>query len=248
MNPRNLLFWVSFAVLAPLMIVQALYTSRTARRLPAVDGDVEGTAGAGAGEPLKLLFVGESPVAGIGCERMDQAVAARTAAELSRRIGRPVRWHAAGVNGIRVRQTIDFLLPQLPGERYDLIVGVHGVNDTTGLTTLPEWRAALARLARALREVHGGRVVYTQVAPMHLFTALPQPLRAVIGLRARVLDDALHRHADHGTLFEVVDADMPLEPEYLADDGYHPSPAGCVAWGRALGAALAPLVQPNNAN
>jgi lysophospholipase L1-like esterase len=139
-------------------------------------------------------------------------------------------------------------VPRLPQEPFDFSVAVHGVNDTTGLTTLAEWRRGIAVLSQRLHGAHGGRVVHAQVAPMHLFPALPQPLRAVIGLRARVLDAALHAHPGRGALFEVVDADFTLEPRYLAEDGYHPSPEGCAHWGRALGAALAALVQPNSAN
>lgn len=232
------MFWLSFALLAPLLLLQAAWVTRTARRLPAGDGPVDGVV-AGAAPPLSVLFVGESPVAGIGCARMDEAVAACTARELARRTGRAVRWHAAGVNGIRIRQTLRYLVEKLPDKRFDFIVGVHGVNDTTGLTTVAEWRRQLAELALRLTERHHGAVFYTQVAPMHLFTGLPQPLRAVIGLRARVLDAALHAHPARGRLFEVLDAAIPLAPQFLADDGYHPSPAGCAAWGRQLGAALA---------
>lgn len=232
-------FWIAFALLAPVMLLQALWTTRAARRLPAGAGEIEGIVGAGDDEPLSLLFVGESPVAGVGCPRMDQSVAAQTAAELARLTGRRVRWHAAGVNGIRIAPTISWLVPRLPDERFDVIVAVHGVNDTTGLTSVPEWRAQLARLAEALTAQHGGRVYFTQVAPMHLFSAMPQPLRAVIGMRARTLDAALHAHPARGRLFEVVDADVPVEPGFLAEDGYHPSPAGCAVWGQAIARALA---------
>lgn len=242
------LFWLSFALLAPVLLLQAAWVTRTARRLPAGDGVVGGTV-AGAGAPLSVLFVGESPVAGIGCERMEQSIAACTARELARRTGQPVRWHAAGVNGIRIRQTLRYLVAKLPDERFDFIVAVHGVNDTTGLSGITEWRRLLAELARRLAERHHGVVFHTQVPPMHLFTGLPQPLRAVIGLRARALDAALHAHPERGRLFEVADAEIPLDARSLAEDGYHPSPDGCAVWGRQLGTALAARAsQPNSAN
>lgn len=237
---RAPLFWLSFAVLAPLMLAQAAWTTRHARRLPKAAGAVSGVAGAAFdGPPASLLFVGESPVAGVGCATMDQSVAAQTALELSRLIQRPVRWHAAGVNGIRIRQTIDRLLPRLPDEQYDYIVGVHGVNDTTGLTMVGEWRQALHTLADELHHRHGGRVFHARLPPVHLFTALPQPLRAVVGLRARVLDQALVDHRHRGGAFEVLGFDYPTDPALLADDGYHPSPAGHALWGKALARLIA---------
>jgi lysophospholipase L1-like esterase len=245
MRPSALLFWILFALLAPLMLLQALWVGRRARRLPAGSGAVDGVAGEGPGEPLELLFVGESPVAGVGCTRMDEAVAARTAMELAQLLGRPVHWHAAGVNGIRIAQTRGWLLPKLPQRPFDLIVAVHGVNDTTGLTTLPEWKRHLSRLAEELHAAHGGTVCFSQVAPMHLFTALPQPLRWIIGLRARLLDDALLHHPDHGHAFHVPAVEFPLDPAMLAEDGYHPSAAGHAFWGRGLARQLLPFVRPN---
>lgn len=239
-DPRAPLFWLSFAVLAPLMLAQAAWTTRHAQRLPKASGAIDGVTGAEFdGPPLSLLFVGESPVAGVGCATMDQAVAAQTAAALARLTQRPVRWHAAGVNGIRIRQTIDGVLPRLPLQRFDYVVGVHGVNDTVGLTSIPEWRAHLRTLARELHDRHGGRVFHSALPPMHLFSALPQPLRAVVGLRARILDRALADHPARGRDFEVLGFDYPTDPDLLASDGYHPSPAGHALWGQALARLIA---------
>lgn len=173
-------------------------------------------------------------MAGVGVATMDRSVAAQTAQHLAKLTGRPVHWHAAGVNGIRIGQALESLLPRLPDERFDAVVAVHGVNDTTALTALAAWRELLARLADALHQRHAARVYFTQMPPMHLFTALPQPLRAVIGLRAKILDEVMHAHPHRGERFEVIDADFPLEPGYLAADGYHPSAAGVAAWSRQI--------------
>lgn len=230
-------FWLMFAVLAPLLLVQSAWSRLRSPRLPPASGPVEGTA-AGEDLPLRLLFVGESPVAGVGVAGMEESIAAQTARELAHRIGRSVYWRAAGVNGIRIGQASRQLLPNLPDERFDAVIAVFGVNDTTGLTPVTAWRQSLAGLSVRLRERHGGRVFFTQVAPMHRFTALPQPLRAVIGLRARILDLVLHEHITRGERFEAIDAEVPFERQYLAEDGYHPSAAGCAAWGRQIASFL----------
>lgn len=226
-------------MLAPFMLLQAAWVSRTALRLPPGDGPIDGVAGDGQGPPLQLLFLGESPVAGVGCRLMSEAVAARTAESLAAATGRPVHWHAAGVNGIRIRQTIEWIVPRLPERRFDLIVAVHGVNDTTGLTSVSEWRRRVSVLTDELKNRHGGRIFHAQVAPMHLFSALPQPLRAVLGLRARILDEALRTHPRCGRDFEHVAVEFPIAPEMLAEDGYHPSALGHALWGERLGAILA---------
>src|SRR5690606_36716883 len=119
MFPRTMIFWLLFAALAPLMLLQALWVSRRAIRMPAGEGPIEGTVGDGPGRPTRVVFVSDSPVAGIGCHLMNESVAAQTAGELSRLIEAPVHWHAAGVIGIRIPQTVAWLVPNFPQRAYD---------------------------------------------------------------------------------------------------------------------------------
>jgi lysophospholipase L1-like esterase len=79
---------------------------------------------------------------------------------------------------------------------------------------------------------------------MHAFPALPQPLRGVLGARARLLDAALARLPSR--LVDVAHVPIPVDatPELFCGDGFHPSEAGYAAIGERLGEAVAELLIP----
>ena len=59
--------------------------------------------------------------------------------------------------------------------------------------------------------------------PLGLFPLLPQPLRAVLGLRAAIFNRELAQAVAgmRGAVFVPVEFDA--EPDSFADDGFHPS-------------------------
>lgn len=235
---RGLLWWAATLTLAPLVLPLALHTGRTALRLPPAAGPTEGLVGGEwPGEPLRLLVLGESTVAGVGVAQLEQALPVQLALALARLQGRPVRWRACGENGITAAQACERLLPQALDEPIDLAVLVFGVNDSTRLTSLAHWRRSLALLAEALA-ARGARVAFTAVPPLQHFTALPWLLRRLLGVRAGLLDGQLMRLAAR-----LGSGHCPVELEfsadYLARDGYHPSALGYRVWAEALAARLA---------
>ncbi|WP_277372691.1 SGNH/GDSL hydrolase family protein [Pseudomonas sp. AA-38] len=238
---RQALWWLAAVPLLPLALPLALHTRRTALRLPVAQGEPNGVAAAHLpGEPLRLLLVGESTVAGVGVTHFEQSLAACLAAALAEHLGRPVRWRACGENGITAAQAHERLLPQALSEPADLALLVFGVNDTTHLTPSKVWMQALAGMARALGG-QGCRVAFSAVPPLQHFSALPWLLQQLMGWRARMLDQELQRVArDLGALHCALD--LPFEARYLAEDGYHPSALGYQCWGEGLALRVSPLL------
>ena len=236
---RSGLWWGLLLVLAPIALPQALWTRRTALRLPPAEGAQAGLASAGqGGEPLRLLLIGESTVAGVGVEAQTEALAGQLALALSARIGRPVAWRACGENGITAFDACERLLPLALSEPADLVLLVFGVNDTTQLSSLARWITALRNLSRALA-AQGAQVVFTGVPPIQHFTALPWLLRRLLGLRAALLDDALQR-ASQEERVDYLKLGLRVTPDYLARDGYHPSALGYRIWAEGLAERLIP--------
>lgn len=237
---RHALWWLATLPLLPLALPLALHTRRTALRLPVAQGEPAGIAGARLpGEPLRLLLIGESTVAGVGVKSLDQALAGCLASALAERLGRPVRWRACGENGITAAQAHERLLPQALREPADLALLVFGVNDTTGLSPSRRWRTALREMAGGLRQ-GGAQVAFSEVPPLRHFSALPWLLRQLLGWRAQLLDGELR------VLSEELGArhcalDLPFEPRYLAEDGYHPSALGYRLWAEGMAERLIPL-------
>ena len=119
-------------------------------------------------------------------------------------------------------------------KRADLIVIAFGVNDVlehTALCTYAGSRKALVGAARS-HFSPDAPVLLAAAPPMHKFPALPQPLRAYLGLRATLLD----RKAMAIALPDVahVKSGVRIELAMFAADGFHPSPAGYALWAQFL--------------
>ena len=230
---RRYVWWLKFLLLAPLALPLAIHTRRTALRLPPAQGPLAGVAGADkTGDPLRLMVLGESTVAGVGVRDTGSALAAQLAEALSERIQRPVCWRACGENGITVAQARLHLLPDELDQPADLALLVFGVNDTTHLTSLKRWTAEQASMAEALR-ARGVRVAFSGVPPLQHFSALPWLLRYLLGGRGTLLDAALKQLSGRLGMRH-----MPIQLEfsqaYLAEDGYHPSALGYRVWAQNL--------------
>lgn len=234
----RLLWWLTAVLLLPLLVLQGRRVRRSTPRLPVAQGQASGVVGPGA-PALSLLAIGESPVAGVGVARYEQALAAQLARALRERLQQPVAWRALGENGADAAGVLERLVPQVT-ERHDAIVLVLGVNDTTGFTPLSRWQRRLRTIVARLRLQCRGPIVLAGVPPLGRFTALPQPLRAWLGLRARILDAAMGEAivGQSGVFHAAVAPE--LEAAHLAADGYHPSEAGAAAWAEALAEFLAP--------
>lgn len=236
MRLRALSWWGLTLALLPVLLPQALWTRRTAVRLPPAAGAQSGLVGTAGQSPLRLLLLGESTVAGVGVELQESALAGQLAQALSVQLQRPVAWRACGENGITAAQACQRLLPQALAEPADLAVLVFGVNDTTHLSSLQAWDASLRLLSRSL--VAGGcRVVFTGVPPIEHFRALPWLLRKLLGWRASLMDRHLRQVCQaEGVGYQRLA--LEFAAAYLARDGYHPSALGYRVWGESLALAL----------
>ena len=234
----TLAWWAAALPLLPLAVPLAIRTRRRALRLAPAAGPREGlVGGSGAEEPLRLLLFGESTVAGVGASCLDYALAGRLAAALGERLRRPVAWQALGENGITSGEARERLLPQVAGRFFDQVILVFGVNDTTSLRSLERWRADCAALIDGFQAA-GAQVTCTAVPPLRHFSALPGLLRALLGWRGRLLDEAL-RDLAGATGAGYCPISLDLLPDYLAIDGFHPSQLGYQVWAGALADWLA---------
>lgn len=240
---RGAAWWLTLCLLLPVLLPLALHTRRHALRLPAAAGAQRGLVGADwPGEPLRLLVLGESTVAGVGAASQEQALVGQLAHALANRQQRPVAWRACGENGITAAQAWERLVPEVVGESADLVLLVFGVNDSTGLSSMRRWQRALSSLA-AHFSGGGARVAFSAVAPMQHFSALPWLLRSMLGARAAMLDMALRQvAADSGA--KHCPLQLRFSAEYLAADGYHPSSEGYRVWAEGLAEALIPRSLP----
>jgi lysophospholipase L1-like esterase len=229
---------------APWAIAQGRRVRSGMPPMCAAAGEPRGTVEAG-GAPLRLLVLGESTVAGCGIATQDEALGAQTARALAALSGRTIHWTAVGRIGVTAHQTArDLEAPVAAAPRSDLLVVALGVNDVMRQTSAAAFARDLAAVIAMARRHHGPLpAVVAGVPPVGSFPALPQPLRALLGLRAWWLDRAAARLAESDPRAAHVPMRVRGDLRHLfAADGFHPSAAGDAVWAAALAEAAAPLV------
>jgi len=226
--PR-LLFWLALPVIA----IQGTWLKFRAPRFPPAAGPVSGSTGQGA--VLRLHAIGDSIVAGVGAATTMEALPALLATALANKFGRQVRWNASGQSGARSERILTELVPQLPEAPADVVFISTGVNDVTGLKSTRHWRRQLNALWDALHKYSPDAVLLIAgLPPMHIFPLLPQPLRAVIGMRARTFDAIVAELAGQREYCLFVPTRFDPGAGKFSDDGYHPSEASYRVWAEKL--------------
>jgi len=213
-------------LLGPILLAQGRRVRRQALILPEPQGDRQGTRGRGPG--ISLLVVGDSSAAGVGAATQDEALLGHLVRLLARE--HEVRFRLVARTGLTTPHILK-LLGEMPAATFDLAVTSLGVNDTTRLREPQDFVADQEALLKLLQDKFGARrVVVTGLPPMHLFPALPRPLRWVLGRRARQLDTALARLLESIPGATHLDSAFTRDAGLMAPDGFHPGPELYRTW------------------
>jgi len=207
-------------LLGPLLLMQGLYTRRVTLRLPEAEGERLGEAG--SGDVLRLLIVGDSAAAGVGAVTQGEALSGQLVERLADNYR--VSWKLWARSGLDSQGLLD-LLEQYAPEPFDVALLSIGVNDITSSLTLDQWLARQQRLIALLCDKFAVRqIVLSPLPPMHLFPALPQPLRWFLGCRARRFNAHLADLATRVDQCTMLTTPLAPEPGLMASDGFHPGP------------------------
>ncbi|MFZ6741670.1 SGNH/GDSL hydrolase family protein [Undibacterium sp. JH2W] len=232
------------APLYPLLAWQGRRTRAVTPRLPEASDLAYGVCVSASApvDKLRVLGIGESPVAGVGVANYEEAITAQLANALAGKLYATVEWQALGQNGARLswarqalaafRQTLAQASPA-----WDVILLAFGVNDTTSFCSARSYRAELQSLLDELQTMLGpaGFVILAGVPPMQVFPALPSPLRQILGMKARVLDQ-INRDmaASRQQVLHLPFTAKLQDARQMAEDGYHPSALGVSIWAQEL--------------
>ena len=224
-------YQIATLALAPWLIAQGRRARARTIRLPEPPGPRAGTSGSGT--PLRLLITGDSAAAGVGARTQEEALSGQLVANLSSDFA--VSWKLMGKTGRTSQDLIDHLAAVAP-ERFDVALISIGVNDITTRTPARAWVGQQLALANILKSRFGVRhVLFTNPPPMHLFPALPQPLRWFLGARAKQFGAILPRVVAIDPACELIRLEFQLDSTHIADDGFHPAAPTYRLW--ALAAA-----------
>jgi lysophospholipase L1-like esterase len=190
---------------------------------------------------LHLLAIGESTVAGCGIATQDEAMPAQVARVLAAREDARVHWRGVGRIGITAARVARELEDDIAGApKADAVVIALGVNDVLTQNSARGYARDMADVVALLKRQHpSAALVVAGVPPVGRFPALPQPLRGLLGWRARRLDRAAHAYAagERGLRYVPMHVDQ-ADRALFAADGFHPSALGAAVWARALVEAI----------
>ncbi|MDX1499456.1 MAG: SGNH/GDSL hydrolase family protein [Woeseiaceae bacterium] len=230
----SLAFWAAVPLLAP----QGLWVRMTAPRFAGAGGEAAGAFG--DGPELTFVGFGDSTVAGVGARDYAHALVGQTARYLAERTGRRVRWRAHGIIGANTTRLLDQHFAHVDFGDADIVGLSVGVNDVTALTRLERWRRNLDELFDRINAANpDALVVFGGLPPLGEFPLLPQPLRRVLGQRARELDRVAREVVAAHPQGIYVTCAFESRPGTFAPDGYHPSEESYAVLGRVTADAIA---------
>ncbi len=220
--------------LAPILLAQGIYVRLVTPKLPEPSGARCGTEG--KGKSLRLFILGDSAAAGVGADTQSCALSGQLVSMLSSHYY--LSWRLMAKTGHRALDVIHHVESADP-EIFDVAVVSVGVNDVIGGTSLKKWQDLLARLCKLLKLKFGIQIVLlSSIPPMHAFPALPTPLRWYVGKRAASLNRAMNDWTKMQDGCEFVQPSFPLTKEFIASDGFHPSPAAYKIWAEIMAGVI----------
>lgn len=222
--------------LGPLLWLQGQQVRKRTLVLPEPAGQRVGQTG--HGRLIRILILGDSSAAGVGVSDQRAGLLGHILQALNteHRINYELRAHT----GARTRDTLNDLLYALDRDwpsdvKFDVVVTALGVNDVTAQLSLTQWRRQQDLLVKTIHQkLSPQHIIVSGLPPMHLFPALPAPLRHYLGSWANLFNEALEKvTAQHSatTFLSVRDLAQPLD---VAEDGFHPGPETYQRWGQAV--------------
>jgi lysophospholipase L1-like esterase len=230
-----MLYHFATVLLAVLFFAQGKYVRRVTPKLPEPEGLRKGIYG--TGKPTSLLIMGDSSAAGVGVELQQFAFAGSMLNALGPHY--QIAWELMAKTGDTSTQLLDTIQQLDTTTQYETVVISIGVNDVTGLTSSAKWTHNLGLIADNLQKKLGTkRVLFSSLPPMHLFPALPQPLRWWLGTRAKHFNTLAKHVCQSHPHCHFISTPFPTDKRFIAQDGFHPGALAYQLWGEYMARVL----------
>ena len=210
----------------PVLVTQGPFIKFRTERLQEPKGAREGVIG--QGPDLRLLIVGDSSAAGVGVSTQSQALSGRLAYGLSPYA--QLEWQLVARCGDTTPMSLHRVKAAQP-RRADVAIVALGVNDIMRGTRLSRWLEQTDALIDHLVTTVGVGHVYVSGLPaVSQFPRLPNPLRWTMGHQAERFDRGLRDLVAQRADTTLIPADMALNVDNMARDGFHPGPKVYAFW------------------
>ncbi len=217
----------------PVYVWQGVRLRQRIERL--LPPDVPQSGKLGAKEPsFKLLVIGDSSVASVGMERLEQTFAYNIADFVHQRSGRAVKWRNAGKNSATSADLRDHVLPHIEERDFTHVILAVGINDMKNFHAISTFKKTFGTLLYALKaRFPDAKIIWAPVPDMSRFPALPRQLARILAARAKLINHQGEQLChERGVIYSEP---VPVETEAgFARDGFHAGPEGYRIWGEHL--------------
>jgi lysophospholipase L1-like esterase len=175
----------------PILYFQGKKVRLRTPKLPEAGG-CSGSCARGSDTELKVIFIGESSIAGVGVDSHEEGFAGTFAKELANNLDANVHWEVYAKSGYTMKKIADEIVPGIPDESADLIVIGLGANDAFTLNNPWTWRWQAAKLIFDLKEKFGDvPIVFANMPPIKEFPAFTFLIKLIIGNLVEILGKEL---------------------------------------------------------
>lgn len=230
-NAQTMFSWekarlaMTLATAGPVLYLQGRKVRESVPQLPecfVAEGHL-----AGSGPPLRLVFLGDSIMAGIGHSDPQEILPAQLVRTLVEKTGRAVEWRNLAINGCSSQSLLQELPAKLP--EADLYLVSAGVNDALQLRSPAAYADNLRRLSE---RGQGAPWLLIGMPNLREFPCFPYPLNGFLGGRVSQLEAAA---LELKAPWQVHQLRTSHTLDTFSPDGFHPGALGCRSWaGRLL--------------
>ncbi|MBO6551793.1 MAG: SGNH/GDSL hydrolase family protein [Roseitalea sp.] len=189
---------------------------------------------------VRLLVMGDSTVASVGMETLEDTLAFNIAKAVNDETGWPVSWRAAGGNSATASDLRDFIVPHVEPRDWTHIALSVGINDMKNFHMVRRFKRDFGALLYSARaRFPQARIVWCPIPDMRQCPALPPTLGRILAARAELINAMGARMCrERGAI--VTDPVPPQSVDAFARDGFHPNGDGYRVWGRHFARWIVP--------
>lgn len=202
---------------------------------------------------LKVIFIGESTIAGVGVRIHEEGFAGSFSNELSKLKNRNISWKVYARSGYTVEKVNQKLIPKITEEQADLIVIGLGGNDAFTLNSPSKWSVEIRRLIESLQGKYpNSKIIFCNMPPIKEFPAFTSLIKFTIGNLVEILGVELGKVVnDYENVIYcnekitlkgwIHKLELEMKDAVFFSDGIHPSKLTYQTWSKEVARIAAKL-------
>ena len=213
-------------LLLPILLLLGYLVWRKAIELPEARGQRHGKFGYGGA--LSILFVGDSSACGVGVGRLEDSLSGCLLEQIGDKYC--CSWSIVAKSAITTSVLIELTKSQAASQFQAAVISI-GINDINSGKHVETWLSEISEFRSILvQKFRVEKLIFSGIPPVRHLRQVPNPLRYLLSLKANIFEQALQDFCKENSDCFFVDIDLPVNPQTIASDGFHPNQVFYAAW------------------